>query len=267
MRCVPKILKQNKPARHKRAVVFCADANVVRFAQFIANQIMQAEPERDFDICVTTFDENLVMLEKCDPEIRICQVDEAPFSALKTDKRITSTAYILLALPEIFAQEYEKIVYLDTDVFLRKGKISELFAAGSTDHAVLGSMDSIQWHKTPSDKQIGIWEALGISDQAYLNTGVLVLDVEKCNAENFYHGSMEVATSVGNLKKEKPWLKLEMSVSKQVDRLNKINPFYYTKLRGLIPMCFQYRTISKIERAIKAGAPFWPHSAMDEALK
>ncbi|MCF6305793.1 MAG: hypothetical protein L3J33_10535 [Rhodobacteraceae bacterium] len=64
---MPEILNQTQTASHKKAVVFCADRNVVRFAQFVANQIMLAEPERDYDICITTFDGALARLREATP--------------------------------------------------------------------------------------------------------------------------------------------------------------------------------------------------------
>ncbi len=203
---MPKIIKQNKPGKHRKAVVFCADRNVVRFAQFVADQIMQAEPTRDYDICITTFDGALFDLDKIDPALRLCQIEHQPFDMLRTDKRITSTAYILLALPEIFQTEYEQIVYLDTDVFLRSGKISDLFAAASPKFAVSGVLDSIQWHSTPSARQIDYWQALEIHNKPYLNTGVLVLDTKKCIAEGFFDGSMRAAVNLGQLKKDNPYI-------------------------------------------------------------
>ncbi len=359
---MPKILKQNKPAKHRKAVVFCADRNVVRFAQFIARQIMLAEPERDYDICITTFDSLMVDLDKVDPEIRICQIDEKPFESLRTDSRITSTAYILLGLPEIFAQEYEQIAYLDTDVFLKTGKMSELFAAANPDFAISGVMDSTQWYSTPNQRQTNYWQALGLIGKQYLNTGVLVLNVQKCLAEGFYTGSMQAAMRLAQIKKDnpmilflhdqsainmhllgnwapislrwnwqttqessrlvkyfdpyimhfasktKPWvdkpvghtkaflpeykqyfadvlheeligktyqsqkvdeglswwqkIRLEMAPAKISMRLNVINPFYYTGLRGLIPIYLQYKNIIKAEKAIKAGHPIWPRKAI-----
>ena len=81
---MPQILNQNAPSNFRKAVVFCADRNVVRFAQFIADQIMAAEPERDYDICICTFDSQLVNLDKVDPAIRICQMDESPVASLRT---------------------------------------------------------------------------------------------------------------------------------------------------------------------------------------
>ncbi len=204
---MPEILKQNQAASHKKAVVFCADRNVVRFAQFIANQIMLAEPGRDYDICITTFDGTMVELDKIDPEIRICQVDDAPFSALKTSNRVTSTAFILLALPEIFAKDYDQIVYLDTDVFLKSGKISELFAAAVPGFAISGVLDITQWAGTPDAARTDYWQALGINGLKYLNTGVLVLDVPRCIKENFYKGSLQAAITVEGLKKAKPQIR------------------------------------------------------------
>ncbi len=201
------ILKQNQAASHKKAVVFCADRNVVRFAQFTANQIMLAEPDRDYDICITTFDKALVELDRIDPEIRICQVDETPFFALQTSNRITSTAFILLGLAEIFAKDYQQIVYLDADVFLQSGKISELFAAAVPGFAISGVLDITQWAGTPNAARTDYWQALGISGLKYLNTGVLVLDVPRCIKENFYKDSLQAAIRLEELKNATPQIR------------------------------------------------------------
>ena len=86
---------------------------------------------------------------------------------------------ILLGLPEIFAKDYEQIAYLDTDVFLKSGKVSDLLKAADPDFAVSGVVDCTQWHGAPRARQNEYWRAMGLIDLPYLNTGVLVLNVKK----------------------------------------------------------------------------------------
>jgi len=361
---VSEILKQNQAASHKKAVVFCADRNVVRFAQFVASQMIKAEPEPDFDIVIVTFDKSLFDLETPTAKVRICQIGEGPFLHLTASKQVPLTAYILMALPKVFSDDYDQIAYLDADVFLNSGKISDIFAAANPDFAISGVQDITQWMPTPFGPKTRYWEKLGIDQKPYLNTGVLVLDVQKCNQEGFFEGSLKAATKLARLKKDhpeiiflndqsainmhlkgnwapmslrwnwqtsqevariarhndpfivhfiaqsKPWLNKPVPYTKQylwvynnffenilqeeMPRpsastannlslaqwmaryltlhnlslwLNVINPFYYTPLRGLVPMFQLHRNIAKIERAIAAGLPVWPDHKMNDALK
>lgn len=198
------IVKETRAADNKKAVIFCCDKNVIRYALFIVSQIKEAEPNHNFDICVATFDESLLGNELMPREIRTCLIEETKFLNFSTDRRIPSTAYIKLALPEIFAADYEQIIYLDADVFLRKGKISDLFDDAPLGTAVAGVVDSIQWSAKKNPGRAKYWEKLGITDKKYMNTGVLVFDVAKCNEINLTDGALEKSAEVFRLQISNP---------------------------------------------------------------
>ncbi|MBL4806408.1 MAG: hypothetical protein JKY31_03870 [Rhodobacteraceae bacterium] len=198
------IVKETHAAKKDKAVIFCCDRNVVRFAQFVARQIIQAEPTRDFDICITTFDSAVLDDSNIHPEIRVCQIDPSWFSSLITSARIPITSYIRIAFPKIFAGDYKQIVYLDIDVFLRKGQISDLFAAAKPGQAISAVQDGLQWITHRDPKRIEYYKLMGNYGKKYLNAGVLVFDTAACRKLDFSDGVLAKGQEALALKKANP---------------------------------------------------------------
>lgn len=196
------LLSQSAPARHRRAVVLATDARGAHLAQFVAWRIARAEPVRDYDICVCTLGEPLPLAHPNLPEIRACAVDRAPFEDLRTTKRWPAETYLKYFLPVLFANDYDQIAYLDTDVLPLDTPLSQLFAAAEPGNAVSAVLAISGWSVRPNAGTIAYHRRLGLNGQPYCNAGVLVFDVAACIASNLWGRMLaENAMSVDTAKR------------------------------------------------------------------
>ena len=198
------ILKETKPAKFEKAVILCCDKNALHLALFVADQIHRSEPDADFDICLTTFDSSLLDNESIPTYIRVCLLDDTSFANLMVDNRIPLTSYAKILIPDAFVNDYSQIVYLDTDTYLRKGRLSELFSETKGKGPVSGVIDSIQWQIYRDVDREKYWDVLDISGKKYVNAGVLVFDVDACVRSDFFKGTLEKSQKLIELTADNP---------------------------------------------------------------
>ncbi len=193
------LISQTGPARHNRAVILNGDENVVDYARFVFWQIAKNEPERDYDLVFCTPVKGLDARHPHLPEIRNCEVSTKGLEDIPTRPTIPLACHIKVALPEIFRADYKQIVYLDTDVYLRHGKISQLFDLASPDKPVSAVLDGIQWRDRVYEAARRSWTALGIVDTKYFNAGMLVYNVEAYCKADIKSGVVGFAADNGHL--------------------------------------------------------------------
>jgi lipopolysaccharide biosynthesis glycosyltransferase len=81
-----------------------------------------------------------------------------------------------LLLPHLFGEEYERILYLDSDLVIESGPFGNLFKIDMKGKAIAAVRDAPQW----IDRK---WVApafldLGIPQAAYFNSGVMLIDTQ-----------------------------------------------------------------------------------------
>jgi hypothetical protein len=158
------------------AVVFACDRNYLRYAAFAAAQIATLTPERTFDICLCSPDEALDPVPGLSAlGLRYCQVSTGGiFGGLNVDARRTEAMYLRLALPEAFAGQYRRLLYLDSDVFVQGGDFRRLLDVDTGESSVAAVLDNIQW-RSPNRRPVE-FRRLGLPATPYLNSGVLLID-------------------------------------------------------------------------------------------
>ncbi len=170
-------------ARHRKAVIFACDGDYVRFASFAAAQIAALRPDRDFDICICSLSPFEANSSLSGLGLRLCRIETGGiFDGLRFDARRSQIAYLRIALPAAFALEYDRILYLDSDIFVQGGDFSALLDIALGSHAVGAVRDNIQWRsprRYPPE-----FRALGLSNAAYFNSGCLLFDVAGCVADD-----------------------------------------------------------------------------------
>ena len=173
-------IASNLPRRAEKAVAFACDGNYLKYALFAAMQLAALAPERDFDICICST-EALAPPAGALEGLRFCQVRiDASFAGLNLDRRRTEATYLRLALPEAFAAEYRRLLYLDSDVFLQGGDFSALLDLDLGPHAIAAVRDNSQW-RTPG-RRIDSFAKMGLPATPYFNAGVLLIDVAAYNS-------------------------------------------------------------------------------------
>lgn len=120
-------LKETKPASFQDSIIFSVDSNYLPFAIFVANQILEIEPELSLDICICTSDISTVPEKFSNSPIRFVEIEveglnELPFG------RLTASAYHRLFLPELFKDDYRYLIYLDADTFILRPFTKDLMS-------------------------------------------------------------------------------------------------------------------------------------------
>ncbi|KIC40966.1 glycosyltransferase [Ruegeria sp. ANG-S4] len=176
-------LSASGPAAFRKAIMFCCDQNYLVFAAHAASQIAALHPERDFDICIC-YDERPVAIPAAldHLNIRLCYVKtDGLFEGLRLDRGKSHDVYLRLALPAAFADEYDRILYLDSDIFIQGGDFSALLDLDIAPHAIAAVRDNTQW-RTPGRKPKQ-FKSLNLKAAPYFNAGVILMDVARYNEQ------------------------------------------------------------------------------------
>ncbi|WP_424832106.1 glycosyltransferase family 8 protein [Ruegeria sp.] len=172
------------PARNRKAIMFCCDQNYLVFAAHAASQIADLHPQRDFDICIC-FDKRPVSVpDTLDHlNIRLCHVKTGDlFKGLRLDRGKSHDVYLRLALPLAFADDYDRILYLDSDIFIQGGDFSSLMDVDFAPHPIAAVRDNTQW-RTPK-RRPKQFKTLNLPAAPYFNAGVILMDVTRYNEQN-----------------------------------------------------------------------------------
>ncbi|NRP13261.1 General stress protein A [Aliiroseovarius sp. xm-m-379] len=168
----------NRPAEHRQTILMCCDDNYFPFATLLAQQISDAFPERQFDICILysgDFPQHPI-IETLGLRLLEIEIPES-WQGLATSKKITLAAYLRIIAPRLLADEYDRILYLDSDMIYQRGDIEKLIALDIGDHAVAAVRDNYQ-HRAPN-RIAAEFKANNKSVAPYFNSGVLLIDVPK----------------------------------------------------------------------------------------
>jgi len=113
------------------------------------------------------------------------------FDGFKVDGRFTITTYLRLALAEVFAAEYDRIVYLDSDILVSGSRLSELFSADLGGLA-LGAVRDVQQWFNPARKTAD--QRLMNRHWTYFNSGVLLIDTVKFRQDRIRQACLETGS-------------------------------------------------------------------------
>ncbi len=159
-----------------RAVVFAADAGYLPFAAFAAVQLDRLNPGRGFDICLCSPEPAAPPPGLAGWRLRWCRVATGGlFAGLGRDPRRSEAAYLRYALPDAFADDYRRLLYLDADVFVQGGDFDRLLEVDIGRHPLAAVRDNMQW-RTPS-RRTPSFRRLGLPTAPVFNSGVLLVDV------------------------------------------------------------------------------------------
>jgi lipopolysaccharide biosynthesis glycosyltransferase len=116
-------------------------------------------------------------------DISWVQPDKTFFEDLVVSRHLTVSAYYRLLIPELLTKNFDKAIYLDSDIVVT-GDLEELWNIDVGDNYVLAVQDDHQLYISNSDA-LKTYEKLGIPlDYKYFNSGLLVMNLEKWRSEN-----------------------------------------------------------------------------------
>lgn len=196
MQIVDLSIDASRPARFRQAVIFCCDDNYLPYALFAANQIATHHPDRTFDLCLCSLEPLTIPSGLSHLDLRCCVISlDKLNSGFGGDARRTLAAFLRVILPEVFANEYQRLVYLDSDISVLRGGLDRLLNADLGEAPVAAVRDNSQW-RTPS-RRAGDLVHLGLPSGAYFNSGVLLFDTENCFRYRLFEKAMDLGRRVG----------------------------------------------------------------------
>jgi hypothetical protein len=173
---MPATLDADRPAGARNAVAFCCDANFAPYALLAAERLRLGAPPggAGFDICLVSTEPLTVPPGLAHLDIRICRI--ATGGTLDGLARATGreAPYLRLLLPEAMAGEYDRILYLDCDIFPRHGDVARLLASPLHGAPFAAVRDLIQWFRPRRRAQE--LAQMGLPSAPYCNTGVMLID-------------------------------------------------------------------------------------------
>lgn len=172
------------PARHRKAVIFCCDQTYLVYAAHAAHQIATLHPDRDFDICFAYGDRSIALPDGLAPfGFRTLHIDTGDlFHGLRLDRGKSHDVYLRLALPFALAEDYDRILYLDSDIFIQGGDFSALLDLDFAPHPIAAVRDNTQW-RTPN-RRPKQFKVLGLPGAPYFNAGVILMHVVRYNDQD-----------------------------------------------------------------------------------
>jgi lipopolysaccharide biosynthesis glycosyltransferase len=170
--------KSSKPAEFRKAVIVACDEKFVPYAMFLLDQILRLEQNREFDVCLVSHDDFRNLPQVATGQIRFIHLlDFDTVGNLPGSDVLPEAAFIRLFLPAILSEDYDRILYLDSDIFLNRPGLAQLFATDLENHPLAAVRDIqqvfSQRHRLPD------FALLGLQDVAYFNSGVLLIDCKR----------------------------------------------------------------------------------------
>ncbi|WP_415182837.1 glycosyltransferase family 8 protein [Phaeovulum sp.] len=187
-------LESQTPATARKAVAFCCDANYLPYALFAAAQITALHPARDFDICICDVEMPEIPRSLAGLHLRACKLTaDGLLDGFGTDARRTMSMYLRLLLPDAFAGAYDRILYLDADIYVQGGDLSALLAVEMGPNPVAAVRDNQQW-RTPG-RMPAEFKAAGLGVAPYFNSGVMLIDCARWQADAVLNHCIEFGTA------------------------------------------------------------------------
>ena len=180
---------------NKNAVILICDENYLPPTCFFADQISNQSLRKNFDIIIAS-------AETCDlPEtlkskgvsFKLLQNVEK-LQDLKTHpNRLPITCYYDLLVPDLLGDRYERVLYLDSDMYLEGGDLAEIFDVDMQECSVAAVRDVQQWNRPL--KHVYEFDAAGLSAAPYFNSGLLLFDTQKYIQDDVLNKCLEFGLS------------------------------------------------------------------------
>jgi hypothetical protein len=171
------------------AIVMACNAGHAPYALCLAEQIAEAHPNRDFDICI--FSDEILEIPQSLKGLGVRVVtwsDANPFVDAPNLSRHGRATWLRLLVPQALAGQYERVLYLDSDILLRGEGIGSLLAVDLGQNVLGAVRDQQQWRRPW--RQVEEFRRENLPVAAYFNAGVLLIDVARFNAEDVLGASV-----------------------------------------------------------------------------
>ncbi len=187
-----RIVNENRPARYKKAVFFGVDARFHPYALFVADQLARRCPKRDFDICIASA-EALPAHPLWDQYgLRVCQLETGQLqNQVRSSAQISFATYLRLLAPLAWGTDYDRLLYLDADIFYQRGDVSRLLELDIGSRPLAAVRDMSQLRKPL--RRHKSYRIMGLDYSKFFNAGVLLIDVPGFRAREIAGRSLDLA--------------------------------------------------------------------------
>lgn len=193
-----RIVAESGPSNHRQAVVFCLNRAWLPFAAMAARQIALLPGKRDFDICLASVEPLVLPEELGSLGLRLLRIDVGDLLAgLHGPSQHPSETYLRLAMPDLLAENYDRILYLDSDVFVQGGDISALLSVDLGGRCVGAVRVVTQWGSP--QRQRHEFAIMGLKPAPYFNAGVLLIDIIAYRKLDITRKALELGGAKGKL--------------------------------------------------------------------
>lgn len=178
---------------HRKAVVLCVDQAYLPFALFLMRQIDFHEPDRTFDFVLMSDSELRIPAEFSELKIRVLPpLANTDYEEQKITHLSRST-YLRLWAPGALAADYDRILYLDADMFADAGGFSRLMETNMQGLPIAAVRDVQQWYRPKRD--VEEFRRAKRKGRRYFNGGLLLIDVAQFIEQDILNQALEIARS------------------------------------------------------------------------
>ncbi len=171
----------------RHCVILTCDHAYLRPAWFVAGQLQQL-PGADVDVLVCSGED----LGPQGPTGAMHRQIAMPdfIRHLPANERLREFAYWRVPAIELLAREYDRVLYLDTDVFVNGTALPSLFSLDMKGHVLAAVLDV---HQTVNPgRRVAEFTALGLPHGSYFNSGVLLINSKAWLEQGAYQRMLSI---------------------------------------------------------------------------
>lgn len=167
--------------RLRKALVLCVDAAYLPFALFLAAQIDAQEPGRDYDICLISDAPLEIPAAFAHLRIRLYEPVADDAYGMLDEGHLARSTYLRLWAPRLLAADYDRIIYLDSDIWADGAGLSRLFETDLRGKVLAAVLDVQQWYRPK--RNVKEFRVLNRPLTRYFNGGMLLIDTARFEEE------------------------------------------------------------------------------------
>lgn len=160
----------------------CCDESYLPFTCFLANQILDQNPERNFDVIIASAEYLNLPASLVSKGAIFVQLNNTEILYKLKTTTLPLSAYYRLLLPNLLGDSYERVLYLDSDMFIEGGDLSLIYNIEMHGCSIAAVRDIQQW--TRPNKYIRDFRSANLEGAPYFNSGLVLFDTQKFISEN-----------------------------------------------------------------------------------
>lgn len=175
----------------KNCVLLTCNYSYLPYALFVAWQL-ENTVDKNFDIIIGSDDINIQA--SLPNYVKFLDIEDVEiWKSLKQSERLKYFTYLRLPAIEKLSSRYDRILYLDTDVFIQSRRISKLMVVNVSKYAIAAVRDVQQ--RDNISKHVEDFKTNDLDAAPYFNAGVLLVNSELWRRDAVYHSIVELAKS------------------------------------------------------------------------